>query len=755
VKEFGKDEEQKERFEAALEGMPVEAGKDKAAMLGLPGHHGLAVLLALGFQDDKKGPPKDEKAPPPPPEAYPMLVKAIKLAAEKKYDEAAKALDEARRRHDERRFLYPNRPQNPRTDPREEGFLRMCDELKRAWAAQKGYPAELAKAEEAARAAAVKDIAGRLFKDKDDAKTPEDIAKLIAGERKKAEESAEMVVTLKKAATDDKKKLDGLTADVEEGKKKLVAAMKEIEEGQARAKALEGSGAAALAALKDIGKALDVKVADLKAVPELVKQASEVRRVAEMKDPKGDIARLGRELAADRATLKQRWTPAQLLDVWKAALKDRSRAELGPQAMLDVKRIAADPKATAMEKAKAQAIEGLVLLNTGYFPEAKAALEKALPGLEARWKPEIEEARQAAGDPSSGAVQKAEELAARGQTKAALNWMKVAIDGAGANKGALTARRGLMALEGSLARTRGVFQADDEFAETAAADAEASVKAGAAAGHYLAGRLAEEQGKLAVAEAAYREAVKADPKDDGHYRVALARVLVKKASAPTPRPVPLPDKMSKADGARAGAMLAAVLTALQADLPVPGAEPAEAVRLADEILAAGDKVPFDVRAQALAIKGLHTRALRAYIDGLAAQGLLAPGHANNLRSLLEGNPSLRRPDTRTPADPFQAEKAYGAGLNAYFGKKYVEAEREFASAVENDNGDARYFYFLGLARLARGDRAAYEDFDQGAALERMGRPDRAAVSRALERVQGDVRRVLNRIRSRPAKDAGK
>ena len=55
------------------------------------------------------------------------------------------------------------------------------------------------------------------------------------------------------------------------------------------------------------------------------------------------------------------------------------------------------------------------------------------------------------------------------------------------------------------------------------------------------------------------------------------------------------------------------------------------------------------------------------------------------------------------------------------------AGKEFAAAVENDNGDARYYYFLGLARLAQGKRDAYEDFDQGARLEELGRPTRAAV----------------------------
>ncbi len=60
-----------------------------------------------------------------------------------------------------------------------------------------------------------------------------------------------------------------------------------------------------------------------------------------------------------------------------------------------------------------------------------------------------------------------------------------------------------------------------------------------------------------------------------------------------------------------------------------------------------------------------------------------------------------------------------------------------------------------LARLAQGKREAYEDFDQGARLERQGRPDSAAVAAALERVQGQVRWVLNAARTRPARNSAK
>src|SRR5262249_56272186 len=101
---------------------------------------------------------------------------------------------------------------------------------------------------------------------------------------------------------------------------------------------------------------------------------------------------------------------------------------------------------------------------------------------------------------------------------------------------------------------------------------------------------------------------------------------------------------------------------LQVDLPREAPSTREAERLADELLAKGDEVPFDVRAQALAIKGLDTRALTEYTTGLRRQGLLAPEYANGLLALIEGHPNLRRPDALTTPDPMVGERHYAAGV---------------------------------------------------------------------------------------------
>ncbi len=98
-------------------------------------------------------------------------------------------------------------------------------------------------------------------------------------------------------------------------------------------------------------------------------------------------------------------------------------------------------------------------------------------------------------------------------------------------------------------------------------------------------------------------------------------------------------------------------------------------------------------------------------------------------------------------NPLLAEAYYGAGMRHYWSRRYAEAEKGFAEAAAADNQDARYFYFLGLARveLGKADDAS-ADFERGARLEAEGRPGRPAISAALERVQGAGRQAVNRFR---------
>jgi tetratricopeptide (TPR) repeat protein len=199
------------------------------------------------------------------------------------------------------------------------------------------------------------------------------------------------------------------------------------------------------------------------------------------------------------------------------------------------------------------------------------------------------------------------------------------------------------------------------------------------------------------------------------------------------------------------AMLALLVTMLQpppAQLMSP--DQVEAQRLADEILAAKPGTyPAEVVAQALAIKGYWTQALKAYVEAVKPQ--MRRDQAEGLQALIDGHPSLRRPDSLRIPNPMEADAQYATGLRHYFAQDYAEAEKHLLEAIRLNGGDARYYYFLGLARLMQGNREAYEDFNRGALLEKDNRPGRALVSQALERVQGPIRQIVNEAREKPVR----
>ena len=144
----------------------------------------------------------------------------------------------------------------------------------------------------------------------------------------------------------------------------------------------------------------------------------------------------------------------------------------------------------------------------------------------------------------------------------------------------------------------------------------------------------------------------------------------------------------------------------------PDAAVTEALKLAADVLSIKDAdVPFEARAQALAVEGLWTEALKGYADGLSPQ--FGQERAEVLTYIVAGHPALRRPTPMTVADPLAAAQHYAAGLQWYNDREYEKAQQEFLTAVEHDGQDARYYYYLGLSRLMQGDRDAFEDFEKG------------------------------------------
>jgi hypothetical protein len=109
------------------------------------------------------------------------------------------------------------------------------------------------------------------------------------------------------------------------------------------------------------------------------------------------------------------------------------------------------------------------------------------------------------------------------------------------------------------------------------------------------------------------------------------------------------------------------------------------------------------------------------------------------------------PAVATEPNPLLAEKHFSKGLDYFWGRRYSEAELEFVKTVLYYDDDARYRYFLGLSRYLQGtsDKRALSgaDFEKGAQLERMRHPSAREVNASLERVQGQLRKVIDHYRA--------
>jgi hypothetical protein len=798
VEQFRNNPAQRRIFDAALERLADEEGPAGAgAALPWRGDALLALLIAL-----QPPAPMPGEAPAAGDEAGFEFWKAVGLARQQKYAEALQELDRARALHQQRRFSRLRKAQNPLSDPTEEIFLRCCTELKRYWQmegrlsedkyltqANRRNPVQaldklIAAARQGAGAgAAAMAVAQKLVQAKvisNPQEVGKGIDKLLAERQEAGRKVAALQMTVKESQ-DKAAALDRQVKQTEEMMTKALAkAGAELKAAETREAELKAKGTAAEATLR---KAADQLVAAKYLSAEEAKDPrvglprglGAVIRTANAADPSGALRRQEQTIAELRAevrrraeALKQQLRPEEMLPLWLALLQqDRSNQGLAARAARDADRVMTDPAVTAEAKAKAEVIQGLALRNSEKVAEARTMLEKGRAGLGAQggeWRAQADAALKELANPGARFLQEADELERQGKWAQAADALGKGMAATPAARGRLLARRALLELEAAKAEAQGPLQPGNPRVEAARKDAEAATKLGQAEGSFAAGRIAEELGQWDLAAKLYRQAVAAHPALDAagsRYRVALARVLLQATQAEAPA-APAPPKQTRPGRAAQaprplGVLAVLVSLGVQAppELP-PVVSPAqqEAEKLADEVLAAPeDAVPFDVRAQALAIKGLYTRALTAYAEGL--RPYLPPRYSEGLLRMVRSHPGLSRPDSKLVPDPLLAEKYYSAGLNFYFARNYRNAEKEFLAAIENDSQDARFFYYLGLSRLLQGKRGAAEDFDQGARLEARGRPAPAAVSAALERVQGPARRRVNEARMRPPEVVGR
>jgi tetratricopeptide (TPR) repeat protein len=478
---------------------------------------------------------------------------------------------------------------------------------------------------------------------------------------------------------------------------------------------------------------------------DILKGVDRVVGLAKANDPQGQLSAAKQELQRAQDALAQRHSPEEMLPIWLPVVNDRGHRDAAEKALADAERVLKDDKATAAAKAQAKAVQGLALRDQGKFDAARAALEQALKdgAKDAAWYTLAQNAQKELADPSVFYLPRAEQLHAAGRYPAALGMLNQGMQAFQKDNGRLLALRAIVRLDQVRDKNKGKVPGDDPAVAAIRKDVEAGIAAGAAAeGHYAAGRLAEELGKLDDARQSYQLAL--DAKPDNRTRVALARVLLKApaAAGAGDRGDPAPKWAVRYASLAPNSPSSAPRFALAAPA---GRE--EADRLADEVLSSAkdDAEGLVLKAQAYAIKGLWTKALTTYVEGLRPH--LRGEDTDALLDIIDRHPALKLPDSLKTPNPSAAGQHYSTGLRLFFERKYPDAEKEFTSAVENDSLDARFFYFLGLTRLMLDHRdAAITDFEQAANLERQHRPDKATVNGALERVQGPPRQEMNRYR---------
>lgn len=709
---------------------------------------------------------------------------AVKLARQQKFDEARKKLQEAREKHNLERFRKLRQPQNPLSDPNEEIFLKSADELLDYWALEEYLQAQkLAPAGSSPLAAVTKLVSERGTGGGMDAKA---LFEKLKGDKSVTEakdplKAVEQLMTAKNNAVAQAAKAQMAATEAQTAK---TSAEAEVEKARNEAKAsveatdtvrkqLTAVGQSLGLKEGDVNKAVEQVVSDRKTLAELVAgvtkalqegqllpanadrkdllpKVHDLVQQAKAADKEGIVRRKDEEINKLKTELAGRPTGADMMGFALSSLLSQPAAAVKNEELTrSAQALAADQTATPEQRGQAYGVMGLTLRRQGKVAEARQALEKAAEAdaKNDTWKKLAQQLESA----TAFYVPAAEKAVTEGRAAEALNLTNEGL-GLFPNEGRLLALRSLAALE-SARSDKKTMSAEDPRIAAATKDAQAAIAAGAGGqGQFAAGRLAEEQGRLVEAEKLYRQALTTLATSDPlsvRCRIALARVLLRNA-----QPAPTGGNTDRTAQAEPFAdftrdLMTMVLLVGMQNVQGAGGNSSpqieEALKLAEEAIAA--KVPegYLIKARALSRKGLWTEALQTYAQGL--RDVAPRDYADTLDLIVERHPAFQRPTAAETPEPQMADRHYANGLRYYFSQQYADAEKELVEAVKFNDQDARYLYFLGLSRLALGKTdLAYEDFRQGGQLEERNRPSRFAVSVALERVQGRARQVLNSFR---------
>ena len=94
-----------------------------------------------------------------------------------------------------------------------------------------------------------------------------------------------------------------------------------------------------------------------------------------------------------------------------------------------------------------------------------------------------------------------------------------------------------------------------------------------------------------------------------------------------------------------------------------------------------------------------------------------------------------------------SDELYGNAAQAFYACNYWKALKLLDTAIAYGTSDPRVYYFHGLSRSALGDTdAGNDDFAEAARLEASSGGEAYDVGKALERIQGHTRLVIERYR---------
>lgn len=627
------------------------------------------------------------------------------------------------------------------------------------------------KKEKAAQKKSKDDLDAAQKKAEDELKVAQKKAEdeLKGAQKKHGEEKA----ALEKAAKDaqvvsDKKLMDEMKASekaLAEEKKMTADKLKAEGDKFAALKAEKTKTDADLTKIREFqaGIAKELAKANLaneKSDPNAISSGlQEALKIVQAKDPQGMMRDSKKQLEHVKDQLTKSRQPAEMLNYWRNLVDAKTHPEMEIKASEDVLKVLSDASSSASQKTQASVLQGIILRNQGKYSEAKTVLGKLLPAVDsadAAWKKSAEAALAESKDPVGFYLELSKKQESMNLFDEAVGSLGKAIKlcdaFAPARKAELQANSSLMKMERAMAKAGGNLKKDDPLLKDAANEAAEAAKSKMALAFYAQGRVAEVRGDIIPAIEAFRKAVDANPKLDAagvKYRAALMRMLngsLPNVSKPAPKVEPKKEVSSLLLEELVGFTTALYFQLPEPIVDAPKISAKEAQDLADAILKSPE-ASFVEKAQAYGTKGYWTKALKTYVDGIREK--IGPVHAENLNNLLKNHPGLEGAAEPVQNNFLEAERFFSSGLTLYFNKNFAAAEKAFLAAVENERQDARYHYYLGLARLAQQKPEAVESFEYASMKERQGKPSRAAVSKSLERVQGPARLELNRFRNAP------